>query len=99
MIPLRNVSVKMWLRHVTTNATTAIIGPYFEPAYVKFTAGAPNTLAPVYTVDYIGLWKNTGNPQESWATVSAKTPAETPTATELTDASYVGTDPTAVGKR
>ena len=85
--------------HVSTHATTGIIGPYFDSAFVKFSAGAANALANTYTVDYIGLWKNSGTHQESWATISAKTSAETPTAIELTDANYVGADPARVAKR
>jgi len=81
--------------HVSSNATTAIIAPYFSPANVIYIAGASNSTT---SVNYIGLWQSAAVPQESWATVSAKLPTETPSAQEITDANYSGTDPALVTK-
>lgn len=84
--------------HISTNATTAIIAPYFSPAYVSFAMGAVNTIAAANSVEYIGLWKDTATPQESWATMKTKIAAETPTADEMNDANYNGADPALVAK-
>lgn len=84
--------------HVSSNATTAIIAPYFSPANVKYVSGAVNALAATYSVNYIGLWKNAATPQASWATVKAKLPAETPAATEIAEANYAGADPALLAK-
>lgn len=85
--------------HVSTNATTAKISPVFDPAFVKYTAGARTQLAATYSVDYIGLWGGTATPQEAWATVQAKKPAEIPSASEIADATYAGTDVTKLAAR
>ena len=78
--------------HVSTNGTTAKISPAFNPAFVKYTAGERTEIVEAKSVKYIGLWKGTATPQESWATIQAKTRTETPTATETTNATYSGRD-------
>lgn len=79
--------------HVSVNGATGVISPVFDPAFVRYTAGAPIAIDATHSVKYLGLWGGTATPQKSWATVSAKTPAETPTAQEITDATYNGADP------
>lgn len=78
--------------HVSSNATTAKISPVFNPAFVKYTSGERTEIADANSVKYIGLWKGTATPQESWTTVQARTPAETPGASEIADAAYSGTN-------
>lgn len=85
--------------HVSANSTTANIAPTFAPAFVKYTAGAATAIAAANSVEYIGLWKNTATPQESWATLTTKLPAETPSAAEIADANYAGADPALILKR
>jgi hypothetical protein len=94
-----NIREMQGTNHVSSNATSAIISPYFDPAKVNYIAGGATALAATYSVDYIGLWNSATTSQSSWATVKAKLPAETPTAQELTDANYSGTDPAKVTKR
>lgn len=90
---------------VSTNGTTAIISPVFNPAYVRYTAGSPNPLsatpatAATLSVKYIGLWGGTATPQRSWATMQRKTATETPTADEIAKATYTGTEPAALTQR
>lgn len=79
--------------HVSRNATRAIISPVYDPAFVDYRAGSATAISATYSVEYIGLWKDTATPQESWATIKAKTAAETPTADEIAQATYTGTDP------
>jgi hypothetical protein len=85
--------------HVSTNAATATISPVYDPAFVEYAAGARTELAATYSVKYIGLWKDTATPQESWATVQQKKPDETPTAEEIADANSAGADPAQTAKR
>lgn len=85
--------------HVATHATTAGISPYFDPAFVKFTAGAANAIPAGKSVEYIGLWKDNVTKQESWSAISAKTAAERPSPTELADAGYAGAAPNLVARR
>lgn len=85
--------------HVSRNGSTATISPVYDPAFVRYTAGAATAIPADKSVKYIGLWGGTGTPQTSWATMQAKLPAETPTATEIADANYAGADPALVGKR
>jgi hypothetical protein len=87
------------VNHVSKNATTAKISPVFNPAFVKYTAGARNEIAAAKSVKYIGLWKDTSTPQESWATIHAKKAGETPTAQEITDAKNTGADAASLAKR
>ena len=90
---------------VSTNGTTAIISPVFNPAFVRYTAGAPSPLsataatATTLSVKYIGLWGGTATPQRTWATLQNKTAAETPTADEITKANYAGTNAAALALR
>ena len=69
------------------------------PAFVSYTAGAPTAIDAARSVKYIGLWGGAGTPQHAWATVQAKTAAETPTAAEISDASYAGADPALLAKQ
>lgn len=85
--------------HVSRNGATATISPVYDPCFVRYTAGAPTGIPTAKSVKYIGLWGGTGTPQKSWVTMQAKLPAETPTPTEIAEATYVGTDPIRVGKR
>lgn len=85
--------------HVSTNGSTGTISPVFDPAFVKYTAGAPIAIDATKSVKYIGLWGGAATPQRSWATTQAKTAAETPTAQEITDATYAGADAALVAKR
>ncbi|MEP0828843.1 MAG: hypothetical protein HRF51_10015 [bacterium] len=78
--------------HVSRNATRAIISPVYDPAFVDYRAGAATAIDATHSVKYIGLWRNSTTPQENWATVKAKTAAETPTAEEIANATYTGTD-------
>lgn len=87
------------MTHVSTNAATATIAPVYNPAFVEYTAGTRTELTTAQSVKYIGLWKDTATPQRSWATVQAKIPAETPSATEITDAKYTGSTPEGLLKR
>jgi len=90
---------------VSTNGTTAIISPVFDPAFVRYTAGAPQPLSPspataaALSVKYIGLWGGMAMPQRSWAVLQRKTAAETPTADEIAKASYEGADPASLMQR
>ncbi|MBA3549333.1 MAG: hypothetical protein H0T76_22905, partial [Nannocystis sp.] len=59
--------------HVSTNGATAVISPVFDPAFVRYTAGAPISIDAAKSVKYIGLWTSVATPQQSWATVQAKT--------------------------
>lgn len=78
--------------HVSRNATRAIISPVYDPAFVDYRAGAATAIDAAHSVKYIGLWRNSATPQENWATVKAKTAAETPTAEEIANATYSGAD-------
>lgn len=79
--------------HVSRNATRAIISPVYDPAFVDYRAGAASAIDGPHSVEYIGLWRDSATPQETWATVKAKLPAETPTADEIAKATYTGADP------
>ncbi len=79
--------------HVSRNATRAIISPAYDPAFVDYRAGTATAIDAAHSVKYIGLWKNSGTHQETWATVKTKLPAETPTADEIAKATYAGADP------
>ncbi len=83
--------------HVSVNGATGTISPVFDPAFVKYTAGAPTAISAAKSVKYIGLWD--GAAQKSWATVQAKTAAETPTAAEIAAATYAGADAAQVAAR
>lgn len=79
--------------HVSRNAATANISPLYNPAFVEYKAGAATAIDATHSVKYIGLWKDSSTPQESWATMQAKKPDETPTAAEIANAMYSGADP------
>lgn len=85
--------------HISVNGATAIISPVFNPAFVKYEAGAPIAIDAVKSVKYIGLWTDAATPQQSWATVQARTPTETPTAAQIADAGYAGADAALVARR
>ncbi len=85
--------------HVSSHGSTANIAPVFDPAFVRFTAVAPQAITAALSVKYIGLWVDTTTPQSSWATMQAKTAAETPTAAEIANATYAGADPALVATR
>jgi hypothetical protein len=85
--------------HVSSNATYAKISPYYNPTFVKYTAGTRNEISDTKSVKYIGLWKDATTPQQSWATIQNKKVDETPTATEITDATYTGTNVAKLAKR
>ena len=78
--------------HVSTNGTTATISPVFDPTFVRYTAGGRTEIGATFSVKYIGLWGGSATPQRVWATERTKLAAETPTATELTNADYSGAD-------
>jgi len=90
---------------VSSNGTTAIISPVFNPAFVRYTAGAPKPLsataatASTLSVKYIGLWGGIATPQRSWVTLQRKTAAETPTADEIAKATYAGADAARLAQR
>lgn len=94
-----NIYEMKTLTHVSTNATTAIISPVYTPAFVEYSAGTRNEMTTTQTVKYIGLWKDSSTTQRSWATIQAKKAAETPTADEITEATYTGTDAASLTKR
>ena len=98
-VTFNNIHEMQGETHVSTNGSTAIISPVFDPAFVIYTAGTPTAIDATKSVKYIGLWKDAATPQHPWATVQAKTAAETPTAAEVTDAAYAGADPAALAKR
>lgn len=85
--------------HVSVNASSAIISPVFDPAFVMYSAGATTAIDAAHSIKYIGLWKNTATPQENWATLQRKQADEIPTATEITDAKYSGAEPASLVKR
>lgn len=85
--------------HVSVNGATGVISPVFDPAFVRYTAGAPIAIDAVKSVKYIGLWAGAATPQQSWATMQAKTAAETPTAAQIADATYAGADAVLVARR
>lgn len=85
--------------HVSTNAATATISPVYVPAFVDYSAGARIELDATKSVKYIGLWTDAATPQQDWAVVQQKQADETPTAQEITEATYAGADPVAVAKR
>ena len=87
------------LNHVSNNAISANISSAFNPAFVKYTAGAANSIPDGKSVEYIGLWKDTSTPQESWATIQSKLPDETPTEDEINNATYAGIDAARVTAR
>ncbi|HWK03325.1 MAG TPA: hypothetical protein VNS58_06820 [Puia sp.] len=97
-VTYKNIMEMQGFTHVSTNATTGKIAPTFNPAFVDYTAGARTELAAVYKVKYIGLWKDTTTPQQSWATLCQKLPAETPTPAELASANYAGADPARIAQ-
>ncbi len=78
---------------VSTNGTRAIISPVFDPASVDYRAGTATAIDRPHSVKYIGLWRDSATPQETWATVKAKLPDETPGADEIAKATYTGADP------
>lgn len=78
--------------HVSVNGSTATIAPVFEPAFVRYQAGAPTAINASQSVKYIGLWTDAATPQQSWTAVQAKIAAETPTADEIRNAKYAGAD-------
>ncbi|NRF65813.1 hypothetical protein HLB44_02315 [Aquincola sp. S2] len=98
-VDFANIHEMVGLTHVSTNGSTGTISPVFDPAFVRYTAGAATGIAADKSVKYIGLWESTGTPQTSWATMQAKTAAETPSATEIADANYAGADAALVAKR
>ena len=98
-VDFANIHEMQGQTHVSTNGSTATISPVFDPAFVRYTAGTTTPIAADKSVKYIGLWGGTATPQKSWATMQAKLPAETPTATEIAEASYAGADPALVTKR
>lgn len=73
--------------HISTHGTSAKMQTYYTAAtFVKYELGAITTLGATFSVRYIGLWDHATQAMKNWATSSAKTAAETPTATETTDA-------------
>jgi hypothetical protein len=73
--------------HISTHGKTAKMAAYYVAGtFVKYRLGAVTTLPASVSVRYIGLWNHATLSMRNWATSSAKTPAETPTATETTDA-------------
>lgn len=98
-VDFANIHEMQGQTHVSTNGSTATISPVFDPAFVRYTAGAATPIPADKSVKYIGLWGGTGTPQKSWATMKAKEAGETPTATEITEATYAGADPAEVAKR
>ena len=85
--------------HISRNATRAIISPVYDPAFVDYRSGSATAIDATHSVKYIGLWRDSTTPQENWATVKAKTAAETPTADEIVKANYSGTEASKLTQR
>jgi hypothetical protein len=98
-VDFKNIHEMQGQTHVSTNGSTATISPVFAPAFVRYTAGSATAIPADKSVKYIGLWGGTATPQKSWATLQAKQADETPTATEIAEATYAGADPAQVAKR
>lgn len=94
-----NIYEMVGFTHVSTNATRTIIKPVYDPAFVHYSVGARTEISRTNSVKYIGLWGGTRMPQRSWATTQSKLPAETPTATEITKATYTGTNVASLASR
>jgi len=79
--------------HVSTHGTTAAMSAYYTAdTYVRYSLGTVTTLDAAHSVTYIGLWNHGSGSQLVWATHSAKTAAETPTADETTRANATPPD-------
>lgn len=73
--------------HISTHGTIAKMGVFYSAAsFVEYALGAVTAIAARFSVRYIGLWDHATLSMRNWATSSAKTPAETPSAAETTDA-------------
>jgi len=73
--------------HVTTQGTDALIQPFYTAdSFITYKRGTLNAIAAAFSVHYIGLWDHGTQAQLDWATHQVKLAAETPTATETTDA-------------
>ncbi len=108
VIAFNQIHEMQGLTHVSRNADRAKIQPYYSPAFVSYSVGAPSVISAALSVKYIGLFKDTATPQVSWAGQQAKqvTPwtlkyglfagssgiTEVPTQAELMSAEYEGVD-------
>jgi len=73
-------------RHISKHGTVAIISGYYKPdTFVEYELGKSNTVPAASKVTYIGLWDHATGKQLVWATHSAKTPTETPSAQQIAD--------------
>lgn len=73
--------------HISTHGTVAKMSAFYTAAsFVEYSLGAVTAIAARFSVKYIGLWDHSTLSMRNWATHSAKTPTETPTAGETTDA-------------
>jgi hypothetical protein len=72
---------------VTTHGTEAVMAGFYTGAtFVEYHLGTITRIPAQFSVQYIGLWDHATLAIGSWATIQAKITAETPTATETTDA-------------
>lgn len=73
--------------HISTHGSVPKMSAFYTAAsFVEYSLGAVTAIAARFSVRYIGLWDHATLSMRNWATSSAKTPAETPTAGETTDA-------------
>lgn len=73
--------------HISTYGSNAVMSGYYTAdMYVEYLLGTVNAIAAQFSVTYVGLWDHAAMAQKDWATWQAKTPTETPTATEIRDA-------------
>lgn len=73
--------------HISTHGTDAKMTTYYTAAtFVRYALGTVTTIGAQFSVRYIGLWDHATQAMLNWATVSAKTAAETPSAADTTAA-------------
>ena len=72
---------------VSKNGTTAAMAAFYTSAtFVKYELGTVGHLDAKFKVKYVALWDHASQRQLIWDTERKKTAAETPTASETTDA-------------
>lgn len=73
--------------HISTHGSDAKMAAYYTAAtFVIYKLGTMHVLTGSSVGRYIGLWDHAASSFKDWATWQLKTAAETPTATETTDA-------------
>jgi hypothetical protein len=83
--------------HISTHGTDAKMATYYTAAtFVRYSLGAVTTIAATFSIRYIGLWDHATQAMLNWATSSAKTATETPSAADTTAANGPAASPAQV---